>query len=151
MCFVSFFFFSGKKKSSKCKCFFSFHFFASFLTQTAVAGCPARVRVAAHVALGRAGTLVSALFEVRLVRFAALSLSYAAHPAGPANLSRLRRIRCTQAYESARPVVLARLSSDAEIEVTESSSFLQMTPAVASLDMASPPSRPLLRAHAAQM
>ena len=116
---------------------------------TAVAGCPARVRVAAHVALGRAGTLVSALFEVRLVRFAALSLSYAAHPAGPANLSRLRRIRCTQAYESARPVVLARLSSDDEIEVTESSSFLQMTPAVASLDVASPPSRPLLRAHAA--
>ena len=116
---------------------------------TAVAGCPARVRVAAHVALGRAGTLVSALFEVRLVRFAALSLSYAAHPAGPANLSRLRRIRCSQAYESARPVVLARLSSDAEIEVTESSGFLQMTPAVASLDMASPPSRPVLRAHAA--
>ena len=114
---------------------------------TAGAGCPASVRVAAHVALGRAGTFVSALFEVRLVRFTELSLSYAAHPAGPTILSRLRRIRCTQAYESARPVVVARLSSDVEIDVTESSGFLQMTPAVASLDMARPPSRPLLRAH----
>ena len=41
----------------------------------------------------------------------------------------------------------ARLSSDAEIEVTETSGFLEMTPAVASLDMARPPSQPLLRAH----
>ena len=85
---------------------------------SAGAGCPASVRVAAYVVLGRAGTLVSALFEVRLVRFTGLSLSYVAHPAGPSSVSRLRRIRCTQAFESARPVVVARLSSNVEFEVT---------------------------------
>ena len=78
------------------------------------AGCGGGVlsfTVSATVDLGSFGAMTSAPRTVTLVTFSALQLRLDASPAGPTNITTLRKVQCTDTYQRARPYVTATLST----------------------------------------
>ena len=89
-------------------------------TVSDASGCAgsATFNVSASVQFGSGPALVSAPLTVDLVRFAQLQLQLGAHPQGPADMSELHLVQCTNVYQRVQPSVVAELSNGETPSVT---------------------------------
>ena len=102
-------------------------------TVTVLAGCDAAgFNLTATVMFGAFGTLASVPYQVSLATFSALSLRLDAYPEGPAGVTTLRKVQCTDTHQRVQPHVTATLSTGDTRTVTEHCNLSSDAPLVVS-------------------